>query len=143
MKIWTDYLPVVALIMAVAVGGYYYLNIVNNLDYLTMISGECDPEQESCFQYCQDASCADAEPYKKILVKTARITECTTEECVLRICKSSESACLITYCSDETLKEGEICASTDSTQNEGEVHSDTEALMDNEATSTTQKRSEP
>jgi len=87
-------------------------------DYLIYGFSPCDPISESCFYYpCEegDGSCNsdEVEYYKKVEKKAFNIERCdpAVEGCNPLICSENEDNCVVIYCSEDTIEEGETCSS--------------------------------
>lgn len=73
----------------------------------------CDPATEMCFVAdCppeEDLEC-DASPYKKIEMVEREAPKCLEEHtCDTFSCPANSGNCSVTYCSEDTLDEGEVC----------------------------------
>ncbi len=86
-------------------------------DYLIAGQAPCDIQTEACFYFpCEegDATCdlAEIEYYKKVEKKAYNITLCdpAVEGCNPLVCTEGENDCTVTYCSSDTLDEGEECS---------------------------------
>jgi hypothetical protein len=87
-------------------------------DYLVSAQASCDPSTESCFYLpCAegDDTCdpANVEYYKKVEKKASNLELCdpAVEGCNPLVCTDGEKGCTVTYCSADTLDEGEKCLS--------------------------------
>ena len=102
------------LLIVAAATVWKYDTFVTRHDFVVYDQVECDPEKESCFAYeCDegDSECDDA-PFKRIEKNIRAITPCLNYEenaCEPLACGESEVDCSEILCSDETLREGEIC----------------------------------
>lgn len=71
----------------------------------------CDTEFESCFGYecaAEDAEC-EISAYKKVELHASNAPKCLFEnDCSSFSCTNLEN-CSETYCSEETLEDGEVC----------------------------------
>ncbi len=122
-------LPVVFVLALLAAVAWNYSTFFIDRDYLVYSEISCDPEMESCFSWVcgeEDNECDDS-PYKKIELAAASLPLCdmyTNEECPEPTCNTNDETCTITYCSDETLEEGEICTDFEETESEREDDGD-------------------
>ncbi len=110
------YLFLFVVLAILAVGAYKYKEFVIDRNFDIFAHVTCDPESESCFVAdCSpedDPEC-DLTPYKKVLKPAKNIEKCgPSEECPELSCDENETGCTTTYCSSETIDEGEICAET-------------------------------
>lgn len=116
------------LLAIVVIGAYKYKEFVIDRNFDIFAHVTCDPQSESCFVAdCspEDDSECDLIPYKKVLKPAKNIEECApSEECPELSCGENEVGCTITYCSLETIDEGEICAEVIVNPNEPEESPD-------------------
>jgi hypothetical protein len=106
-----------------AVFGFKYKQFFLDKDFLFMAQVNCDPATEQCFRVICDGECDnsskfifnDGSPYKYIELPARNVPQCLVETtCPDFECKESDD-CSITYCSEETLEDGEECISTTAT----------------------------
>jgi hypothetical protein len=90
-----------------------YIRFIENKDYIVEYEGSCLPEQESCFQACEDDSCQSLYFFKKVTKRAndvykvcgPDITDCkAASECLL-----GDVHCKITYCDATKLGNGQVC----------------------------------
>lgn len=109
------YFLLLAFLGLVAILGYRYDQYVLKQNYLLEVAVSCDPAAQSCFAVdCdpEDPEC-DATPYAKVTILAKDAPACLQEHsCESFSCGSVES-CTETFCSEESLVEGEICAIPD------------------------------
>lgn len=98
-------------VLAIGISFYRFMVVGN---YVVTYEGECDPEAQACF-LGYDADSQENYYYTKIH-KYAQdvyaecgpdITDCTDAS----ICLPEDESCTVTYCSPETILEGESCSS--------------------------------
>jgi hypothetical protein len=98
------------LIVAIATGARYYSYIIKK-DYLLEANTTCDTATGDCFVAdcnSDDPDC-DLAPYKKVEIVANEAPKCLEEHtCETFSCEGLEE-CSLTYCSDETIEEGERC----------------------------------
>ena len=73
----------------------------------------CDPTEKSCFvsdcSVDNDPEC-DVSPYMKVEINAHQAPKCLEEHtCEAFVCTEELESCSITYCSEDTIEEGEIC----------------------------------
>lgn len=99
------------LVIVVIVGFRYYQYVIErNFTVLANIS--CDPTSEVCFvSDCspEDVGC-DLTPYKKVSIRASDAPKCIEEHNCEAFSCDGISTCMITYCNDSTIEEGEVCA---------------------------------
>ncbi|MDQ1300080.1 MAG: hypothetical protein QG636_748 [Patescibacteria group bacterium] len=101
----------VPLIILVVVASYYRFFI--SKDYIVDYKATCDPANENCFVLCEEEGCEEPEPYARISKYAADlyaqcgedITDCESANA----CVPSDRHCVIEYCSEDKLDEGESC----------------------------------
>lgn len=101
-----------ALIVTVVGYRYHQYMLVKNFTLEAYTS--CDPDLQNCFTLTDpsmDLGFQDG-PYEKVEL-TARFAPACLEEhaCSNFVCDPADSACNITYCSPDTLGDGEQCTS--------------------------------
>ncbi len=86
-------------------------------DYLISGQAPCDIQTEACFYFpCEegDDTCnpVEIEYYKKVEKKASNIELCdpAVEGCNPLVCSAGEESCTVTYCSADTVDEGEECS---------------------------------
>ena len=86
-------------------------------DYFVSGQASCDPAVESCFYLpCaeDDDTCdpANVEYYKKVEKKASNLELCdpAAGDCDPLVCSVGEESCTVTYCSADTVDEGEECS---------------------------------
>lgn len=102
----------VPLIILVIIASYYRFFIAK--DYIVDYEATCDPASESCFVFCEEEGCEEPEPYARISKYAAdlyaqcgkNISECESAN----TCVASDRHCVIEYCSEDNLDEGESCS---------------------------------
>jgi len=107
---------VCVLLLAVSASASYYRFMVVG-DYIVEYEGECDPATETCFVGCEDEECQEVYYYSHVQKHAVNayeqcgpdISEC--EEA--NVCLPEDTACSITYCSEDVLHEGETCEDLD------------------------------
>ena len=81
-------------------------------DYPLTVYADCDQEKHNCFIADEESADSDfqQEPYMKILISAADAPLCLEEHvCQNFECPPDADLCEITYCSTESLEEGEGC----------------------------------
>jgi len=91
---------------------FYQYVILHNFTVISHTS--CDVTRDSCFVMdCspeEDGADCDIEPYEKVDIMAYEAPQCLLEHtCELFSC-DGKASCSITFCSEETLQEGEVCA---------------------------------
>lgn len=109
--------------------GFKYKQFFLDKDFLYTTYVSCDPATESCFKViCEGESAtssgecdsssgvifSDGSPYKKIELSASKAPNCLLDEmtCPTFTCPKDDPTCTTTYCSDDTLEEGEECVPT-------------------------------
>jgi hypothetical protein len=103
----------VPLIILVIIASYYRFFVAK--DYIVDYEATCDPSSESCFIYCEEEECEEPEPYARISKYAADlyaqcgedITDCESAN----VCVASDRHCVMEYCSEDVVEEGESCTS--------------------------------
>ena len=106
---------VLILFLLVTVVGYrfYQYKILRN--FLLEVNTVCNPEVEECFVMdCVEGELdCDTSPYKKVEILAHDAPVCLEEHmCESFSCPSYSNQCVVVYCSEETLLDGEICTKT-------------------------------
>jgi hypothetical protein len=111
-------------IIIFAVIGFKYKQFFLDQDFTFITRVSCSPTTEHCFRTTCDGECdissniifMDGSPYKRVSLPRYNAPQCLEETtCPNFKCKESDK-CSITYCSSETLEDGEECViSTTST----------------------------
>ena len=118
---WTKNVPIVlplfvVFIMCVVLFRYYDYVIQHN--FVMDVNAPCDTSTEQCFvQDCSPTDKPDCPggPYKKIEIKNADAPRCLeNHQCQSFSCDGIAS-CTTTYCSKDTLADGESCFQTATT----------------------------
>ncbi len=81
----------------------------SNFSIFTLTS--CDSTSEACFvaDCAEEDDACDMTPYKKVQIAATAAPACAFEnECDEIVCLE-EDLCVVTYCSDSSLEEGERC----------------------------------
>jgi hypothetical protein len=104
------YFFIVTLIFIFCIIGYRYYDYVYKQNFILSVSVTCDPAIHSCFVWdCGEEEGCDATPYEKIEILAYQAPQCLEEHnCESFSCTGLES-CTVTYCSEDTLSEGEKC----------------------------------
>ncbi|HVY36105.1 MAG TPA: hypothetical protein VG982_02405 [Candidatus Paceibacterota bacterium] len=94
------------------VAGYRYKGYVLDGNYTVLANTVCDASEGHCF--VSDCSPGESEncdqtPYKKVTIERKYAPECILNHTCESFYCGDIPTCSITYCSDETLDEGEIC----------------------------------
>jgi hypothetical protein len=74
---------------------------------------KCDPELNNCFKGKKDSENFTfyTDPYAKVTMTAGYAPNCLDEHnCQNFICPAKDSNCIIKYCSDDNLEEGEECS---------------------------------
>jgi len=109
-------LIILVLILIGSASVTFYRYFISN-NYLITDNIACEPKTEVCFYVpCaeEDDACnsAEVEYYKKIEKNASNIKLCDPEVdgCNPLVCTENEKDCSITYCSADTLGDGEECS---------------------------------
>jgi hypothetical protein len=102
------------LVMALVVIGYRFHQYLLSSNFLVLAATACDPVSEACFVWdCDpetDGEECDITPYKKVEVLARHAPQCLLDHsCETFSCEGVED-CSVTYCADDTLEDGEVCA---------------------------------
>ena len=107
------------LLILALIGGivwYRYDQYVIAGNFILHADTACDPQKHSCFVLdCIPGETPDCEimPYQKVDIIANQAPTCLAEHlCTDFSCAESQD-CSITYCSNETLEEGEVCTTND------------------------------
>ena len=105
-------LMVFALIVLVVVG-YRYKDYILDNNFLLDVHAECGSNEGTCFSpNCSEEGelGCDSVPYKKVEILASEAPKCLEEHaCKNFFCSIDQASCNITYCSEESLEEGEEC----------------------------------
>lgn len=105
------YLLVIIITALIIVIVYRYDQYVIRDNFVLTAAVVCDFSTEKCFVAdcdTEDPLC-DARPYKKVSILASEAPECVQEHsCEMFQCAPGTS-CEITYCSESSLEDGEIC----------------------------------
>lgn len=99
------------LILIFFVSAYWgYQVFVVQRDFIVNSTATCDPQIESCFVSCDAGRCG-TDYYTKITKRAYNIPICNgiLEKCEPLVCEPGEIDCEITFCSSESVEEGERC----------------------------------
>lgn len=90
--------------------GYRYHQYIGEKNFILEVNTICSPETESCFSPDTEGS-FDEFPYKRVDILYGKAPKCLEEHtCEEFSCGDlPENQCQITYCSEDTLMEGEEC----------------------------------
>lgn len=105
------YLLVLIIVALIIVIVYRYDQYVIKDNFILTAAVVCDPSNEGCFVADCDATdpACDVTPYKKVSILASEALECVQEHsCETFQCVPGTS-CKITYCSEASLEDGEIC----------------------------------
>ena len=116
-----------------AIGASYYRFMVLS-DYIVEYDGMCDPASESCFVGCVDDECTEIYYYALVRKDAAsayaqcgpNVLECEAAS----VCLPTDVMCEITYCSPESVIEGDTCENLDEATVPAESEEDTDLLED-------------
>lgn len=101
----------IALILLCIVG-YRYYDYVYKGNFPLEVNAVCNPSIEKCFvsdcDPANDENC-DTAPYKKVEISKNEAPICLEEHSCKTFSCSGLSNCAITYCSSDTLSDGEKC----------------------------------
>lgn len=102
----------VVVLFAVAIALFRFNDYVLQGNFTLLVNSACDVNAESCFE----AECSPEEeigcpegPYKKIQIKKADAPPCLEEHTCMNFQCPPGAVCEVTYCSDETVEDGEHC----------------------------------
>ena len=101
------------LLITLIVVFYRYQQYVVDKNFILNVNTVCDPNIENCFTAdClpgTDSEC-DTTPYKKVKILDRYAPKCLEEHnCSSFSCEKYNSNCYVTYCSPDTLENGEKC----------------------------------
>lgn len=105
-------LLVLLLATLAAIGGRFYGYVVAK-DFTAYFYGDCDAETSSCFVAdCDPADpLCDSTPYTKLAVPFTNTPSCLLEYACEDFSCQETTGCEETFCSDDSLEDGEICTS--------------------------------
>ncbi len=108
------YILAFILILILTVVVYRYIDYFLNQNFLVEANTVCNTETESCFKAdCSvdiDPEC-DTTPYKKVEIIARVAPKCLEEHsCEKFSCDGLGNDCSTTYCSEDVLDKGEVCA---------------------------------
>jgi hypothetical protein len=117
----STYLICLLALLGVVVAGWGYHTYFLERDFIVHTTTECDPETEACFMWCGDGEC-EQDYYKKIDKNARYIPVCDSyaTECEPLSCGAGEADCKVTWCSSETIEDGEVCTDPSDFQEVGE-----------------------
>ena len=111
MKIKSQYVVVLIIIIFLVTCGYRYYQYVINKNFTIDVNTSCDINKDKCFSYLEEDGTV-SEPYKKVTLLAKYALSCLEEHtCPNFSCPTDikEDDCLTTYCSEDILDEGESC----------------------------------
>ncbi len=103
-------LTLVFLIVICVVANRFYQYYINK-NFLVEVNAVCDPKTETCFSpTCEsdELGCEPA-PYKKVEILYKDAPRCLEEHNCTEFTCGLNTQCIITYCSESTLSDGESC----------------------------------
>ena len=115
----------------------FYLD--KDFSFSTLVS--CDPATEHCFKAACDGACdtwsgtifSDGSPYKYVTRPARDVPKCLTDTtCPNFICPADSKSCVVTYCSEDVLQEGEECVAQPEASSSAAVSSTTEETVSTE-----------
>lgn len=113
-----------------AIGLSFFRFMVSG-NYMVSYEGECDPTTHSCFTGCEDEECTAVYYYSQVEKSASDVlTQCgpdITGCSEASVCFPTDIDCSVTYCSAETVSEGEACAQHSTITAEEEPSNDAES----------------
>lgn len=100
-------------ILVLIVGIHNFTRYYIMRDYPLNVFSSCDPAMHSCFIANPDTAdpTFQTEPYEKVAVDAAHAPSCLDEHtCSNFTCEGVGGTCEVTYCSADTVEEGESCS---------------------------------
>lgn len=96
------------MLFCVTVGYRYYQYMVKK-NFILEVNVACDPNTENCFKAdCSGDGC-DTSTYKKVTISAHDAPKCLEEHNCDTFTCTGISSCTMTYCSKDTLADGEVC----------------------------------
>lgn len=99
--------------------GFSFFRFMVAGNYMVSYEGECDPATHSCFTGCEDEGCTTVYYYSQVEKSASDVlAQCGPDitDCVeASVCLPSGMDCSVTYCSAESVSEGEACTQYHST----------------------------
>ena len=106
----SKYLFILVILLFLAVMGYRYDEYILKRNFLITVNAVCNPSIESCFVAdCETGPDCDESPYKKVDILAHNTPKCLEEHNCPNFSCANISNCEETYCSENTLSEGEKC----------------------------------
>lgn len=98
------------LILFLVVAGERYLEYIHNKNFEILVNTSCQLGEQGCFVAdCEAGPDCDQTPYKKVSILAKEAPKCLGEHTCENFTCSGLESCEITYCSEETLEDGEKC----------------------------------
>jgi hypothetical protein len=110
----TKYLLFFLGLIVLVIVGYRYQQYVINRNFTLLVNTVCDSQTEKCFvmDCVEGEEGCDKTPYKKVELVAKDAPQCLEEHtCTSFSCGKLEN-CTVSYCTEDTLEDGEVCAST-------------------------------
>lgn len=110
----SDYFFLILFFLVFFVSGYRFYQYMIAENFPVHVNTSCDPSAESCFSVsCTpgDTTC-DSSPYAKVIISDSDIPKCLEEHSCDRFSCGSIASCTESYCSSDTLEDGETCTTT-------------------------------
>ena len=113
MKNTPTFLLAISLLIILGIVWYRYDQYVVQNNFITYAAVPCSEEEGTCFVMdCTlgvDEGC-DLTPYKKVELLASEAPKCVEEHtCEAFSCVEGSETCTETFCSEETLEDGETC----------------------------------
>jgi hypothetical protein len=103
------YLSIIVMILVIIVGAYRTYEYIVRKNFIIEVDTVCNPEINSCFS--SEELNFGQNPYEKVKIMAKYADSCLYEHtCEQFSCgELSDESCEITFCSDQTVIEGETC----------------------------------
>ncbi len=101
------YFLILVAISFLIIVGYRYKQYIIDKNFIIETISSCDKNTENCFNPSEEISDV---PYKKIRIVAKFTPNCLEEHtCEVFSCSMVKGFCEVTYCSKDTVAEGESC----------------------------------
>jgi hypothetical protein len=115
MNKFSKYFFVLIILSLICVMGYRYYEYIYLRNFLLDVNVPCDPTTEQCFVAdCEPGPDCDSTPYAKVEIIAHDAPVCLEEHACESFSCDGINSCNVTYCSADSLVDGEVCTNVDS-----------------------------
>ena len=111
MKSSEKYFIFIFLVIILSIILYRFKDYIIDRNFDLIVNTKCSEGEKNCFKSdCTPGPDCDETPYKKVQISSNGAPKCLEEHtCENFTCNENYKKCSITYCSNETLSDGEVC----------------------------------